>query len=337
MNPNRSPFHDPAPNASWASSDKYASWDFCARHHPEPPQTGTMTEAKLKRLVANGFGQGHLHTYKPWLRVTKHDYSPYSTVGHLSSPEFGHMHHYRSDAERNSLVLLYWLGAYDARDQFPIWPWPHHHLSWGLPGQDHARMPGLLQVAEEAGIRHGVYPGTKLPYIATLDIVSTWETGEGFHFVAHENKPYELVVKPDPLSRAMERLELTRRYLNGAKVRQHIVHAERYPAQLFVNLGFLRPCLNRERQQQLRSSPDYNMIVERCNRWAYQHPLSVVLHESRKNATSKVDLQRLSHLAIWHQDIDHDLRGPLEPWSTLIPGGRALKSRLYEVWSGLKA
>lgn len=336
MKPDRSSLH-PTPNASCGSSDKYAFWDFCARRHPEPPQTGKMTEAKLKGLVANGYGQGHLHRYKPWLRVTKHDYSPVSTVGHLSSAAFGHMHHYRSDPERNSLVLLYWLGAYDARDQFPIWPWPHPHLGWGLKGQNHSRMPGLLEIARDAGIAHGVYPGTNVDYVATIDIVSTWDTGEGFHFVAHENKPEEIVTHPDPLSRPKERLELTRRYLNGAKVRQHLVHAEQYPPQLFVNLDFLRPCLNRERQQQLRSSLDYNMVVERCNRWAYQYPLNVVLRESMKYAKSNTDLHTLSHLAIWHQDIDHDLRGPLEPWSTLIPGGRALKARLYEIWSGLKA
>ncbi len=249
------------------------------------------------------------------------------------------MHHLRSDAERNSLLLLYWLGACDVRDQFPIWPWPHFHPSMGLPGHDRAlKMPGLLEIAREAGIDHGVYVGTNIPYVATVDLVSTWcSDGENFHFVFHANKPYEMVMTADPLDRIKERLELTRRYANIARIPQHVVHAEHYPPRLFVNLDVLRPLLTRARQQQLRALRDYGLVVERCSRWAYQQPLNVVLNETaRYTSVCAAELQILSQLALWHQDVDHDLRGPLEPWSTLIPGGRALKEQLHPVWSGVK-
>ena len=67
---------DPTPSLS---STPYSLRDFCARPRREPPQTGKMTMDKLLTLIRAGYGQGHFHTYKPWSRVTKHDYSTVSS------------------------------------------------------------------------------------------------------------------------------------------------------------------------------------------------------------------------------------------------------------------
>lgn len=322
------------------SSTRYPLEDFCARPRREPPQTGKMTMNKLLRLIRSGYGQGHLHRYKPWLRVTKHDYSPVSNVGHLQSHIKGRLHHVRALSESHSAILLYWLGALDLRDQYPVWPWSHDHLSWGLDGQERLpKMPGLLEIAREAGIEHGVYLGTTLPYVATLDLVSTWRKPDGsFYFVVHECKPRELVFNPDPLSRVKERLQLTRRYTQVAQLRQHIVHTEDYALRLFVNLDLLRPAFDQAHQTTIRASRDYELLVEHCTRWAYEQPLNAVLTElAHRTAANLFELQALSHLALWHQDLDHDLREPLEPWDRLRPGGRALKVSLRQEWAGVPA
>ena len=297
-----------------------------------------MTLNKLLKLIRAGYGQGHLHRYKPWLRVTKHDYSPVSNVGHTQSHIKGRLHHVRAKAERDSAVLIYWLGACDLRDQYPVWPWMHDHMSWGLDQQIRLpKVPGLMEIAQQAGIDHGFYPGTGLPYVATLDLVSTWRTEDNsYHFVAHECKPRNFVYDPDPLSRVKGRLELTRRYLKVAAVRQHLVHTEDYSRLLFVNLDTLRPFLDLAQQTMIRASRDYAMLLDHCNRWAYQQPLNEVLSELVRHTSANVrELQSLSHLALWHQDLDHDLREPLEPWDRLRPGGVALKTQLQREWSGL--
>lgn len=320
------------------SSALYPLEDFCARPHREPPQTGKMTMQKLLRLIRAGYGQGHLHRYKPWLRVTKHDYSPVSNVGHLQSNIKGRLHHVRALSEGRSAILVYWLGAFDLRDQYPVWPWTHEHLSWGLDGQKRLPMlPGLMEIARQASIEHGVYPGTTLPYVATLDLVSTWRKADGgYYFVAHECKPRDLVFDADPLSRTKERLQLTRLYLKVAELRQHLVHAEDYPSRLFVNLDALRPTWSMEHQEKIRTLRDYELLVEQCLRWAYEQPLNAVLTElARLTEANFAELLALSHLALWHQDIDHDLREPLEPWDRLRPGGQALKVRLRQEWSGV--
>jgi len=318
------------------SSAQYPLEDFCSRRAPEPPQTGRMTLEKLCRLIRAGYGQGHLHLYKPWLRVTKHDYSPKSNIGHLPSAHGGGLHHYRARAERDSIILLYWLGAYDARDQYPVWPWPHLHLSHGLPGLTQAgRMPGLAEVAASAGIDHGVYPGTNIRYVASLDIVSTWRLADGtFRFVGHECKPEEILQIFDPLARVKERLELTRRYLVLAGMRQHLAHAETLPKQLMVNLDMLRPLVGRRRQEFLRQSRDYRLMIEFCTRHAYERPFSRTLDElASRTKVDGLELHKLSHLALWHQDLDHDLSQGFEPWHPLNPGGRQLKQRLMKTWS----
>ncbi len=295
---------------------------------------------KLLALIRAGYGQGPLHRYKPWLRLTKHEYSPESNVGHVQSHIKGNLHHVRAKAEASAALLLYWLGAYDLRDQYPIWPWTHHHIAWGLDLEEvrHTKMPGLLEIAEQAGISHGFYPGTALPYVATLDLVSTWRTKYGrFHFVAHECKPREFVYSPDPLSRVKSRLELTRRYLKVADVPQHLVHIEGYPPVLFVNLDILRPSIDSEHQTAVRASSDYITLLEHCKRWAYQQPLNAALTDlARRTSATFQELQALSHLALWHQDLDHDPRNPLEPWSRLHAGGLALKAQLLQEWSGLE-
>ncbi|MFC6282874.1 MULTISPECIES: hypothetical protein [Polaromonas] len=322
------------------SSTLYPLEDFCARPHRDPPQTGKMTMQKLLRLIRAGYGQGHLHRYKSWLRVTKHDYSPVSNVGHMQSNIKGRLHHVRALSEARSAILLYWLGALDLRDQYPVWPWPHDHLSWGLDGQQRLpKLPGLMEIAREASIDHGVYLGTTLPYVATLDLVSTWRKADGgYYFVAHECKPRDLVFDADPLSRTKERLQLTRLYLKVAELRQHLVHIEDYPSRFFVNLDALRPTITKEHQEKIRISRGYGLLIEHCSRWAYEQPVNAVLTELvRRTAANLFELQALSHLALWHQDLDHDLREPLEPWVPLRPGGRALKASLLQEWSGASA
>lgn len=319
------------------SSELYSLADFCARPRPEPPQTGKMTWPKILALINAGYGQGHLYRYKPWLRVTKHDYSPISSVGHVQSHIKGQLHHVRAGAEASAALVLYWLGACDLRDQYPIWPWPHDHLASGLDPQVRLpRLPGLLEIADEAGINHGYFPGTNLPYVATLDLVSTWCTEDGgYRFIAHECKPREFVYDPNPLSRVKERLELSRRYLKIAQVPQHLLHIEDYPKLLFVNLNALRPGFVPKHQTVIRASHDYSLLLDQCKRRAYEQPLNAVLTElARKTTSSLAELLALSHLAIWHQDLDHDPSKPFEPWRRLHPGGIALKARLRREWTG---
>src|SRR5690348_10023239 len=101
----------------WLATD-FAPGDYARGRRSPPPQTGLMTRKKLAALISAGYGQGHFQRYKPWLRVTKRDYSPQSVVGHLPAVEFARAHHFRSIAERDTIHVVKWLGACDVRDAF---------------------------------------------------------------------------------------------------------------------------------------------------------------------------------------------------------------------------
>ena len=197
-----------------------------------------MTWEKIKNLIAAGYGQGHFSDYKPWLRVTKRDYSPTSTIGHHPSIAQGRLHHYRSLGEYALILVLKWLGAVDVRDQFPVWPWEHDHPGAGLPGfEKPPRLRGLVSIAKDAGVEHGAYPGTNIPYIATIDILSTWRrTDQSYYLLAHECKPFGKVYVPNLLDPTKERLVLTRRYCLEANIPNQLAHPETLNKELIRNL-----------------------------------------------------------------------------------------------------
>lgn len=300
-------------------------------------QAGRMTWKKLLRLIREGFGQGHLHDYKPWLRVTKKDYSPSSFIGHLPSPANGHTNHYRSTGERSVLLLLKWLGAIDTRDQYPAWPWEHNHAICGLPGIKPILVQGLLDVASELGVEHGMYVGSDVPYVATIDILATWQHPDGsYYLTAHDCKPEKLMRKSDDFSRLKQRLALIRRYCEKSSIGYCLTHPEKLQAELIRSLDALNPLLTQGALEALRQSRLYRSVIDECTRRAYQRPIYAVITElaTRLALDLEACMQAL-YVALWFQDLDHDLSQPLETWHPLIPGGRELRRELFESWVGV--
>lgn len=302
-------------------------------HTREPTQSGLMTLGKIAALVRTGHGQGHLSRYKPWLRVEKRDMSPVSPMGHLPSPEFGHLQHYRSRLERHALLILKWLGPYDARDQFPAWPWDHPHPLYGLPGHETlTNVAGLASYAAQCGITMRVSVMRPIP---TIDILVTWRNIDGtFDLSVYQCKPAGRMDGPKDWT-GLEGLELLRRYAQTINASHHIVNDLSEHAQLLINLDALRPRISRDELKKVQTSAPYQALIETCHRWAYQQPLHDVIERTARK--SKVDMlwaNRMADIALWHQDLDHDLSIPREPWLPLVPGGRALRETLRTKWKG---
>lgn len=319
----------------WTASD-FSVGEFARSKLPPPPQTGLMTTKKLEALIRAGYGQGHFQRYKPWLRVTKRDSSPVSFVGHLPSPEFARLHHFRAIAERRTIQLACWLGAKDVREQYPMWPWAHQHPAVGLEGvEDLAPVRGLIEIAAEARIRHGNFPGTRLPYIGTIDILTTWKRHDGsWLLIALDNKPEETVLAPKIVSRAKERLELARRYCAECQIRHLIVHAELLPHELATNIDALAPTTT------MRSliTPLYGEVVESLKEHGYtQSPQTILNRIASRRSCSLYELQRYFHLALWRLDVDHDLTRPFDPAEPLQKGGIAFRQQLRSAWLGADA
>ncbi len=306
-------------------------------HTPEPPKkkhrrapSRRMTWKKLTDLIRQGYGQGHQAHYKPWLHITRGVSSPISNIGLLPATDLGRTHHYLSTAEKTTILLLKWLGAHDVREQFPVWPWPHITPRYGLPGHaDPIKLIGLEEIAASLGIDHGRFFGTDIPYVATLDVLSTWRSEDGSHqLFAHECKPASAL--DDPKGRRVhERLRLTGHYCELARIPRVIFHAEQLPENLATNLDALAPRLSRSAIDQVRSSSSYRKLVEAIDQDRnIRTPAEVLTRMSSRIKLSDREMRGMLHLAIWSQDLDHDLTIPLELHSPLIAGGKHMKEAL---------
>lgn len=320
----------------WKSTD-FAWGEFTLSRRGPPPQTGLMTARKLKDLIDAGYGQGSFQRYKPWLRVTKKDFSTRGVMGHLPGISFARLHHFRSIAEKRTIQVAKWLGAADVREAFPAWPWSHPHPGGELPGyKSLGDVPGLLEVARDAGIDHGTYVGTNIPFVASIDEVTTWRTESGnYHVVAFENKPESITNAPDPTLRAKERLELIRRYCRQINIRHVVIDAHRLPWELCANLDLLEPRLTSPQIGQIVQSAVYADLVEHLNARGYERSCDELLTlVERKRSAQPEAVNAAFHLALWRQDVDHDLSAPLRPWEPLIRGGRELRAHLLQAWVG---
>lgn len=319
----------------WTASD-FSVGEFARPQHSPPTQTGRMTAKKLEALIRAGYGQGHFQRYKPWLRVTKRDSSPVSFVGHLPSPEFARLHHFRAIAERRTIQLARWLGAIDVREQYPMWPWTHPHPAMGLEGvEDPGPVRGLIEIAAEAHIRHGNFLGTRLPYIGTIDMLTTWRRNDGsWLLIALDNKPEETVLAPTIVSRVKERLELARRYCTECQIKHLIIHAELLPSELTTNIDALAPPAD---FQTIRTSL-YLEVVESLQEHGYtQSPLIILDRIASRRSRSIFELHKLFHLTLWRLDVDHDLTLPFDPAEPLQKGGITVKQQLRSAWLGADA
>lgn len=187
-----------------------------------------------------------------------------------------------------------------------------------------------MKVAQDLEIPHGNYLGTSIPYVATLDMLTTWELFDGsLKLIAIENKPEDLAKSPDPTSRVKERLQLTKVYCQQADIKRMLVHAEHFNREFILNLSHFDPRLTIQQQNDIRSSTEYLRLVDLLNTEGYQTPISEVLNKMNLDyGGGLTQLWQYFDLAVWHQDIDHDLSIPLKKWAPLKTGGCALRAAL---------
>lgn len=311
--------------------------------HPAPTKhrhapSRRMTWKKLTNLISQGYGQGHQAIYKPWLHITKRTSSPVSNIGLLPAPDIGRTHHYLSAAEKTTILLLKWIGAHDIREQYPVWPWPHLHPLHGLHSNNNkTKLPGLQDIATQLGIEHGRFIGTDIPYVATLDVLSTWRQPDGAHgLIAHECKPVD-VLHMAANTRTRERLQLTGSYCKEAQIPRVIFHAEHLPVHLSVNLDAIVPRVSRPQLAAMRSAAVYKKLIERLERCRATHsPAEVLDLMGHRLGIGQAGMRHMLHAALWCQDVDHDLAQPLELHSPLISGGKKLWKNLHrQVLGGL--
>lgn len=291
---------------------------------------------KLAAAIQDGRGTGTGDSYKPWINVTRSVSSPCSNTSVVPVPHLKRLTHYLSRAERQFALFLWWLGAVDVREQYPLWPWAHMHPEIQLGGTSHANHSGMATIAEQAGIPLRNYPGLPVPWILTIDMLVTVPAAVNpSRLIGVSCKPKEILDSGSPSDREIERLELDRRYCLHANIPHRVAHPELLPNELLVQLHWLAPMESYVALSSLTKSSQYQKYVERLNGTAYDRPAWIASSEAGKRVGWATQLeQRAMRIALWYQHVDVDLSKPLVMTRPFTAGGAALRNGAAQRWLG---
>lgn len=295
-----------------------------------------MTEKKLAAAIRAGLGQGRDEAYRSWIRVRRNTHSKVSRLQTLHVPTYEHEMHLLSGLEKYAAHVGLWLNAAEVREQFPFWPREHEHPATGLhPDLDkqYPRVRGLLEIAKEAGIEHGVYPGTNIPFVATMDFV--WSIGpwEQRRLVCWGCKPAELLKDAASNTRILERIALERLWSEEVGAVHVTVDGEQWPERLGYNLNWLQP---------LRSEVVTLLQRRRIEDFG-GHFMAVAdgmsLEEAEAHAAARLQMTKgqkndYFRAAAWYGYIDIDLTQPIVKSRPLRRDQSSFKAQLRNMLFG---
>ncbi len=205
---------------------------------------GLITQTKLSQHIKAGYGLGRDERYRSWIRIRRKLSSPVSNLHSLCVPTHERALQLLSGLEYSAATVACWLGASEIREQNPAWPEPHQHPSTGRhPDLDRKFPPvrGLLEIAKEAGIDHGVYPGTRIPFVATIDFTLTVGPWHDSRLVQWSCKPRELLDSAPNRQRMAERIAMESLYSREVGSLHRVIDGTQFPKLLVPNLNWLQP------------------------------------------------------------------------------------------------
>ena len=288
-----------------------------------------MTWKKLEDLVAEGRGQGHRDRYKPWIRIHRRNASARGNQITDALPGYRRASHFLAAVEWHIALLCLYLGAWDVREQFPLWPMPHLHPLQDLDaGVARPRMRGLLEIADETGIDHGVEAGSKgVPYVATLDLNVTLRIAGSFRIAGVSVKPHKEVRDAEPTDRVVERLELERRYLVEAEAQHIIVERDLLGFHAGGNLETFSSGARLPAHLTLgQRAQDFSArLVELSQHSSIYAAIKRVGNEMN---LSEADANLMWRNGVWTRRIDLDITAPLELNRPLRLDGRHMATAL---------
>lgn len=306
-----------------------------ASHSPSEPTAYTRRKLnQVARVIRLGHGQGRGDSYLPWIRIRKNFTSPTSHQVFDSVGIHARNHHFLSKLEFHTALLISYLGATELRECLPLWPFEHPHPDTGLDRDFDDRresVPGLLDIATDAGIDHGTYVGTTVPYIASIDLMFRLRQGRRWRLFGISCKPKDVT---DKSTQAQERIELDRLYCSA--VGAHHVHEDgsSLNTELIQQLIVMRPAVTfmRLHRETTRFHDFWGSFNELADSW----PLAdAALAAGLKVGVGRDDSFAFFRLGAWLHLIDIDLSQRVQMRKPIKRGGASVISRLRSRYLGV--
>jgi len=209
------------------------------------PGASPMTQDRLATAIRQGLGQGREAHYLPWIRVRRKLSSPVNNIYSVPVPLHERSLQLLSGQEFRAAAVALWLGCREIREQHPAWPHEHDHPATGLDPQLDARyerVSGLAELARKAGIEHGTYPGTDIPFVATIDFTLT-VGGRREQRLVHWSCPDQHIADRTKkrVARMEQRLALERLYSQEVGAKHVVIQHTTFSRVLTANLDWLQP------------------------------------------------------------------------------------------------
>lgn len=190
------------------------------------------TEAKVAKLIAEGYGSGSGASYKPWIEVR--DISSTGRKHLVPQTRFGREVHLLSDIEYSMFLLLEWSDdVVDVNEQYPL----DRDVTMGVAGK--------------LGIRHPCYRGTNVPAVMSVDFMVTSVRDEKTVIAAFNTKPDSATED----ERELLKLEIARSALELMEVPHHVIVESSLPHQKVFNLDWLQQA--RVKPGEVEPAPGY--------------------------------------------------------------------------------
>jgi hypothetical protein len=293
-----------------------------------------ITEALLTRYMSEGRGLGFGEDYRSFIQLARWNASPVSvqTIGRV--PPFRRRMHFLSRSEWLIALLLAWIGCH-VREQVPMWPWRSPHLLCGLNASLDPQLPwspGTLALSASAGVRHGYFIGTRIPYIWTLDLVATmaWLPPEEITAAVVSVKPLsgeQYTGDTDPLSRGPEKLEVERLFSQALLLPYFVADRTLFPRNVLGQLELFSAGAYLDANSSLLIARD-ELLRRRGATLEAEPPCEWQRMLQTDHDLTENEAGLVVHNIIWHQLIDVDLSRELQMEDQVAPGGRKLQNAL---------
>jgi hypothetical protein len=178
-----------------------------------------MAQDDIERRIREGRGSGQGTTYVPWIKIT--DFSSRGLVHRVPGLRSRRMHHLLSNLEVANFIINEWPDrTLDLREQWPL-----------LPVEE------TVEIAAQLGVKHPADPISRRLAVMTTDLVLTVDAG--FSTLL---RPINCKYIADLTGRALEKIEIERRYWKIRSCELSVVTEREIPHALLKNLLWIRGC-----------------------------------------------------------------------------------------------
>jgi len=193
-------------------------------------------------------------------------------------------------------------------------------------------------ICMEAGIKHGVFVGTNIPYVWTIDLCLTmpWidDRTKASCLVSVKPLESERYLYVDPLDRGPEKLEGERRYAQDLGIPYFVGDRSLYPGPLFAQLEYLSEAARLPLNHPW--SATLSRFLDTQGNDIASYPLCDVCDKLQKDyrATTEEATFLLNHI-LWNQLVDCDLSIQVKTSLPPRPGGRSLQTSIRSSIQGV--